>query len=701
MKNKTLIFFCKLTVLLFGIFVFSYGQQKKEAVPNKGITDETLLNANNDSRSWLTHGLNYNENRFSQLTKINAKNVKDLKLAWSFDIAEMKGVEATPIIANGVMYVTGPWSKVFALNAVTGKKIWQFDPEVPPATLQNACCDAVNRGVAIYENKIYFGSLDGRLIALNAQTGKKVWEVNTVDKEKPYTITGAPRIIKGKVIIGNGGADLGVRGYLTAYDANTGKQAWRFYSVPGNPELGFENKAMEMAAKTWTGEWWKAGGGGTMWDAMAFDPNLNLMYVGTGNGSPWNQHFRSPNGGDNLFLSSIVALNPDNGEYVWHYQTTPGENWDYTATQHLILADLKIEGENRKVIMQAPKNGFFYVIDRTNGKFISGEAFSQMNWATGIDYKTGRPNQTPESRYADQPYEAVPGPFGAHNWQSMAYNINTGLVYIPAQQKPITLMSDDKYEYNKVTESMAMATGTGWNTGTVFPGGNKYPTFGKLLAWNPITQKPAWEVQHIAPWNGGVLTTAGNLVFQGTADGRFVAYNAENGTKLWETPTGTGVVAAPVTYEINGQQYVSIAAGWGGAIGSTNRYSASQITGKVYTFKIGGKSKMPEFPKRKQVLVEGVTHNVSPEGIQQGFKLYMNNCFVCHGMAAAESGGSIPNLGYSHKDVIQNLNVYVLEGASQKQGMPNFKGKLKEDEVEKIKAFIQNMADDVRKSSKK
>jgi quinohemoprotein ethanol dehydrogenase len=696
MKTKLLF----LLISLLGLF--SCNENKPNANTNSNSYDTVLKNANNDSRSWLTHGLNYNENRFSQLNQINASNVKDLALAWSFDLAEMKGVEATPIIANGVMYVTGPWSKLYALDAATGTKKWEYDPQVPPETLEKACCDAVNRGVAIYENKIFWGTLDGRLMAVNAQTGEKIWEVMTVDKSKPYTVTGAPRVIKGKVLIGNGGAEYGVRGYLTAYDAQTGKQAWRFYSVPGDPSLGFENKAMEMAAKTWTGEWWKSGGGGTMWDAMAYDPELNLMYVGTGNGSPWNQHFRSPNGGDNLFLSCIVALNPDNGEYVWHYQTTPGDNWDYTATQQLILADLTIAGTPRKVIMQAPKNGFFYVIDRTDGKFISGEPFVKMNWATGIDYKTGRPIQTPESRYADKPYEAVPGPFGAHNWQSMAYNLNTGLVYIPAQTKPITMMTDDKYQYNKVTESAAMATGTGWNTGTVFTGGkDKYPTFGKLLAWNPITQKAAWEVPYIAPWNGGVLTTSGNLVFQGTSDGRFVAYNAETGAKLWEIPTGTGVIAAPVSYEVNGTQYISVAAGWGGAVGSTNRWSSSQITGKVYTFKIGGKEKMPDFPKRpEQVLVSGVTTKVDAAGIQQGMKLFMNNCFVCHSMPAVEKGGAFPNLGYSHKDVIQNLEVYVLEGAALKQGMPNFKGRLVQDDVEKIKAFIQSMADQVAKSKK-
>lgn len=693
MKRKSLLMLIAFLAILGAGYWYLQKNTSKHVVD-----DEALINASKDGSSWITYGLNYSENRFSPLKQIDTGNVKDIGLAWMFDFAEMKGIEATPLVSNGIMYVTGPWSKVYALNALNGEKIWEYDPQVPKEYLERTCCDAVNRGVALYKGKVFVASLDGRLIALDANTGSKVWETLTVDQSKPYTITGAPRVIKGNVIIGNGGAEFGVRGYLSAYDSETGKMIWRFYSVPGDPSQPFESKALEAAAKTWTGEWWKSGGGGTMWDAMAYDPELNLMYVGTGNGSPWNQHHRSPGGGDNLYLSCIVALNPDNGEYVWHYQTTPGDNWDYTATQHLILADLTIGNVQRKVIMQAPKNGFFYVIDRTNGKFISAEPFVKINWATNVDYKTGRPVQIPESRYDSTPYEAVPGPFGAHNWQPMAYNLQTGLVYIPAQTKPIFLSNDEHYKYNKITESLSMANGTGWNTGALVGGGeSKYPTFGRLLAWNPVTQKPAWQVEYIAPFNGGVLTTAGNLVFQGTADGRFVAYNATNGNKLWETPTGTGIIAAPITYEIDGIQYISIAAGWGGAIGSTNRYSSSQITGKLYTFKLGGKAAMPAFPPRAaQVLLEGVAHREDAASITKGMKLYINNCLVCHGMPAVDKGGAFPNLGYSHPNVIQNLNVYLLEGALLKQGMPNFKRRLSEDDVENIKAFIQNMATKVK-----
>ncbi len=692
----------KYQVILHAILLISLpskGQQKKVANSAQQVTDETLKGAVNNSRNWLTYGLNYSENRFSQLQQITDKNAQNLGLAWTYELGADRGVEATPLVANGVMYVTGPWSMVYALSALTGKELWKYDPEVPKSYGEKACCDVVNRGVALYKGKVFVASLDGRLIALNATTGKKMWETLTVDSSKPYTITGAPRVIKGNVIIGNGGAEYGVRGYLTAYNAETGKQVWRFYSVPGNPELSFESKALEIASKTWTGKYWEAGGGGTMWDAMAYDPDLNLMYVGTGNGSPWNRRYRSPSGGDNLYLSSIVALNPDNGEYVWHYQTTPGDNWDFTATQHLILADLDIKGAKRKVIMQAPKNGFFYVIDRTTGEFISGESFVKINWAKGIDYKTGRPIENPAASYNNDPYEAVPGPNGAHNWHPMAFNPQTGLVYIPAQNSSMFLVSDPDYKYNDPSKTLAFAAGNGWNTGDNLAGGKKeYPNFGRLLAWNPVTQKEAWTVEHLAPTNGGVLTTAGNLVFQGTADGRFVAYNAQTGQKLWESPTGTGVIAAPMTYELNGNQYVSIAAGWGGVSGLSNTYSATQTTGKVYTFKLNGKAKLPDFPKpAPRTLVSGVSYKINNAAdVQYGVKLFLNYCVVCHGMPASNTGGRIPNLGYSHKDVIQNLNSYVLEGALAKRGMPNFKSRLSEADVEKIKAFIQVSADQAK-----
>ena len=659
------------------------------------IDDEALNNATNDSKNWLTHGLNYSENRFSQLNQITAENVKELGLKWSFDLGSKRGVEATPIVVDGIMYVSGPWSIVHALDVRTGKEIWTFDPEVPRETGKKACCDVVNRGVALYKGKVFVASLDGRMIALNAATGEKVWEKVTLDQSKNYTITGAPRVFKGNVIIGNGGAEYGVRGYITAYDAETGEQKWRWYSVPGDPGKPFEQPELEMAAGTWdpAGKYWEVGGGGTMWDAMVYDPELDLMYVGVGNGSPWNRRLRSPGGGDNLFLSSIVALDPDDGSYKWHYQEVPGDHWDYTATQPLILADLEIDGTPRKVIMHAPKSGFFYVIDRTNGEFISAQNFVEVNWATGYD-DNGKPLEISEALYKSGAYEAIPGPYGAHNWHPMSYNPNTGLVYLPAQGVPIVIEDDKNWTHNTM-ETGGPHAGLGWNTGVLASAvPPKSAPFGHLLAWDPVKQAPAWKVELVGPWNGGTLTTSGNLVFQGTADGRFVAYNASNGEKLWEVNTGTGVVAGPATYEVDGVQYVTIAAGWGGVYGLAAHHSPTESPGKVYTFAIGGTKPMPEYAETPpKPLVQGVPYD--PSHIGMGAKLFISNCVFCHGVPAVANGGNIPNLGYSSKEIIENLESYVLTDALKELGMPNFTGILTEEDVTKIQAFIQGTADAV------
>ena len=359
------------------------------------VDGKRLANADSEPENWLSHGRTWSEQRFSPLQQINDENVGQLGLAWYFDLDTSRGQQASPIIVDGVMYSTSAWSKVQVLDAASGEFKWQYDPEVPKIWDVKTCCGVQNRGVAVWKGRVYFGTLDGRLIALNAETGEMVWQVQTTDPSGYHSITGAPRIVNDKVIIGNGGAEYGVRGYVTAYDTETGEQAWRFYLVPGNPADGFENTAMEKAAETWTGEWWKNGGGGTAWDSFAYDEEFDLLYIGTGNGSPWPRYLRSPDGGDNLYLSSIVAVRPDTGEYVWHYQTTPGDTWDYTAVQHMILAELEIDGRERKVIMQAPKNGFMYVLDRETGELLSAENYVPVNWATHIDMETGRPVETP------------------------------------------------------------------------------------------------------------------------------------------------------------------------------------------------------------------------------------------------------------------------------------------------------------------
>lgn len=646
---------------------------------------------------WPTTGVDYAETRYSRLDQINAANVKDLGLAWSYNLESTRGVEATPVVVDGIMYVSASWSVVHAIDTRTGQRIWTYDPQIDRSTGFKGCCDVVNRGVALWKGKVYVGAWDGRLIALDAATGKEVWHQNTFEGQKgSLTITGAPRVFKGKVIIGNGGAEYGVRGYITAYDAETGEQKWRWFSVPGDPSKPFEDESMKRAARTWdpSGKWWEAGGGGTMWDSMTFDAELNTMYVGTGNGSPWSHKVRSPKGGDNLYLASIVALDPDTGKYKWHYQETPGDNWDYTSTQPMILADIKIAGKPRKVILHAPKNGFFFVLDRTNGKFISARNFVPVNWASGYD-KHGKPIGIAAARDGSKPQDAVPGPYGAHNWHPMSFNPQTGLVYLPAQNVPVNLMDDKKWEFNQAGPGKPQS-GTGWNTAKFFNAEPpKSKPFGRLLAWDPVAQKAAWSVEHVSPWNGGTLTTAGNVVFQGTADGRFVAYHAATGEKLWEAPTGTGVVAAPSTYLVDGKQYVSVAVGWGGVYGLAARATERQGPGTVYTFVVGGKAKMPEFvAQRTGQLLQGVKYD--PAKVEAGTMLYVANCVFCHGVPGVDRGGNIPNLGYMDESYIENLPSFVFKGPAMARGMPDFTGKLSGDDVESIKAFIQGTADAIR-----
>jgi len=689
--------------LIMLVLTFSLIQCNKKAEPGSEehikrataiVDDAYLLNADNTPENWVTYGKNYAEDRFSSLTEINKENIGKLGLAWALNLETTRGIEATPLVVDGIMFLTGPWSKVFAVNARSGKLIWTFDPEVPRKYGEKVCCDVVNRGLALYKGRVFVGTLDGRLISLDASNGKQVWQVFTVDTTKFYSITGAPRIVKGKVIIGNGGAEFGVRGYITAYDAMTGEQQWRFYTVPGDPSKPFESTAMEMAAKTWGGEWWKYGGGGTAWDAMAFDPELNLFYVGTGNGSPWDWFHRSNGKGDNLFLSSIVALNPDNGEYVWHYQTTPGDDWDYTATQHLILTNMEIEGQQRKVIMQAPKNGFFYVLDRTNGKLISAEPYTYMNWATGVDKATGKPIERDSSRYKNENRVISPGPAGGHNWQPMAYNPSTRLVYLPAHINSFAYGNDTNWKFNE----------KGWNISRTKPDLPTKPDLtapenmdqGQLLAWDPQTQKEVWSVNYPATyWNGGVMTSAGGLVFQGTGDGRFVAYDATDGKKLWEANIGSGIIAPPMTYMIDGKQYVSIAVGWGGNPGNRVRFTKDIYPGTIYTFALDANQKYPEFnmPKPRELIQLPVT--ASKTEISKGKALYDLNCRTCHGRMG-DNGGSIPNLTFSSEGTFGIMEDIVLKGMYLTKGMPNFSGRITHLELKKIKNYILHSASELQ-----
>jgi quinohemoprotein ethanol dehydrogenase len=663
---------------------------------NISRVDSDFIKANSKtSRDWPAVGLDYAETRFSKLDQINASNVNELGLVWSYNLESSRGVEATPVVVDGIMYQSAPWSVVHAIDARTGQKIWSFDPGVDRSKGYRGCCDVVSRGLALYKGKVFVAAYDGRLIALDAATGAKVWEKDTLtDHEHSYTITGAPRVFNGKVVIGQSGAEYGARGYITAYDSETGHQLWRWFTVPGDPSKPFEDASMEAAAKTWdpAGKYWVNGGGGTPWDTITFDPDLNMVYVGTGNGGPWNRKLRSPSGGDNLYLASIVALNADTGQYIWHYQETPGDNWDYTSTQPMILADIKIDGVPRKVILHAPKNGFFFVIDRTNGKFISAKNFVDVNWATGYDAK-GRPVELSAARDEDR-YEAIPGPDGAHNWQPMSFNPLTGFVYLPAQHIPVNLTPEKSFVQNAAAPGKFGAM-LGGNIGFAFNAPKSAP-FGRLLAWDPVQQKEVWRVEHVSPWNGGTLTTAGNLVFQGTADGRFVAYDAAKGTRLWEMPTGTGAMAAAATYMVDNRQYISIAVGWGGAYGITTRATEYQNPGTIYTYGLGGTAKLPEFARyQTEGLLRGVKYD--PKDVKEGGEIYTAAaCGGCHGMPGVNRGGNICNLGYVGADKIINLGSIVFNGPFRDQGMPDFSGKLREGDIAKLQAFIQGTVDAIR-----
>ena len=565
------------------------------AQQSRPVDDNALKNAAMNGEDWLTHGHDYSEERYSLLKQIDASNVGRLGLAWYYDTGSDRGtVETTPIISNGVMYATLPWSVVVALDARTGKEKWRWDPQIvhmnfPPGSVGNpnkvrtgpsVCCGPANRGVALYNGKVYVGTLDSRLVALDQETGKVVWDVQTVDKNADYSITGAPRIAAGKVIIGNAGGEYGVRGFVTAYDAETGKQVWRFYTVPGDPSKPFENKAMAAAAKTWAGEWWKLGGGGNVWDGIAYDPELNMVYIGVGQGGPWVQGFRDPMTKDNLYLCSIVALKADTGQYVWHFQTTPADEWDYDATQGMTLADLKINGKVRKVIMQAPKNGYFYVLDRKTGKFISGAPYVKVTWSTGLDPKTGRPHEAPGMRYEEKPAEVEPGPAGGHAWPAMSFNPNTGLVYIPALDSSFRYIAEKEFK-----PEMGV-----YNWGIIFrppappaPGQPAPPpplNHGFLTAWDPVTEKEVWRADLMN--GGGTLTTAGNLVFAGSNDGELVALSADKGEKLWSQKLMAGF-ANPATYMVDGKQYVAVLSGRGGKA-------------RIYAFALDGNVPIPPRP---------------------------------------------------------------------------------------------------------
>jgi len=660
----------------------------------RNLVDEArLVNAEKDTADWLSYGRTYNEQRFSPLKKIDDRNVQQLHLSWYHDLDTDRGQEATPLVVNNVLYFTTAWSKVYALNAANGALLWSYDPQVPPQWSVNACCDVVNRGVAAWKGKIYFGTLDGRLIALDAGTGKPVWETLTIDRKWRYTITGAPRVVKGNILVGNAGGEMGVRGYVSAYNAETGKLVWRFYTVPGDPSKGFESPVMEKAAKTWTGEWWKTGGGGAVWDAIAYDPQLDLVYIGVGNGAPWTEKYRSPRGGDNLLTCSIVALRAETGQYVWHYQEDPGDEWDYDSAEQIVLADLTISGRSRQVLLHAPKNGFFYVLDRATGELLSAKPYTYVNWASEIDLKTGRPVENPQARYAaSKPSQVVPGPGGAHNWQPMSFSPLTGLVYVPIQDAGFLYKLDPKYKWNELAPNFGIdLVAAGLPQDPAVKKAILNSVAGRLVAWDPVQQKEAWSVKRPVPWNGGTLVTAGNLVFEGTADGQFEAYRADTGEKLWSSMAGTSVMAGPVTYTVNDEQFVAVLAGRGGvlplAAGEISKPRNVPNVGRMLAFRLGGNASLPLIPEHQQPALAPPGSTASKATIEKGKDLYQRFCSICHGDVAF-SGGVLPDLRYSSTLKSEQWSQIVLGGMLQANGMVSFSDELSRQDAEAIRAYV-------------
>ena len=607
----------------------------------KKIDDAALRNSGKTGEEWLVNGLNYGETRYSPLKQIDTTNVSRLGLAWSYEVGAGGGTqESTPLVSNGVMYSVTNWSIVFAVDARTGKEKWRWDPEVNHTTVApKICCGVVNRGLGLYEGKVFVPVTDGRLVALDIETGKPVWETRVTYTQDNYTLTMAPRVVRGRVLIGVSGAEYPVRGFIAAYDANTGKEAWTFYTVPGDFSKPPENETMRRAMATWDTKATKTGAGGTVWDAISYDPEADLVYFGTGNAGPWPSDLRNARGKDNLYVCSIIALKADTGEYKWHFQLVPSDSWDYDAVQQLILADVTIKGQPRKVIMQASKNGFFYVLDRMTGKFISGQPYVKVSWAKGLDEATGRPIVNADAWYDKTSSATVqPGPNGGHNWAPMSFNPATGLVYIPATSgTTFNYATDPNFELKPGELNLGIVFGNpnagrggrGAGNGGQAPTGGEVataaaqaaaapprppapratpkdqppvigpdgPQGGILTAWDPATQKPKWTVPGGGSTGGGTLTTAGNLVFQSLSNGLLRVYSADKGEKLAEIQTNLRTaMGPPMTFLLDGKQYVTLQGGQGAAGTGFGGGSASPITPKLLTFVLDGKAPLPEPP---------------------------------------------------------------------------------------------------------
>jgi alcohol dehydrogenase (cytochrome c)/quinohemoprotein ethanol dehydrogenase len=657
------------------------------------VNFKRLTHAQQEPGQWLSVGRTYDEQRYSPLSAINTTNVATLGLAWYADLDSNRGQEATPLFIDGVLYLSTAWSRVKAYDAASGKLLWAYDPKVPGQFAGRGCCDVVNRGVAAWNGKIYVASYDGRLIALSARTGTLVWEVLTVDHDKPVTSTGAPRVIDGKVVIGNAGGELGVRGYISAYDADSGKLLWRFHTVPANPADGPQSPIMQRAADTWNGNWWQVGGGAAVWDGIAYDPDLDLVYFGTGNGTPWNRLYRGTGGGDNLFVASIIALHARNGSYAWHYQETPGEEWDYDATSPLMLATVRIAGKAQRVLLQAAKNGFFYVLDAATGKVISAHNYVPTTWASGVDLATGRPLINPEARYDDSGAAAIvqPGAQGAHSWHPFSYNPQTGLVYFAGLETSSAMKSAASYTANLM----------GSNTGLQSP---LPPTIyadlkstaprqarARLIAWDPVAGVEAWHSEVLGTIGSGTLTTAGGLVFQGTHTGRMVAYAARDGRQLWNLDAQTGVVSAPSTFELGGEQYIAQTVGYGLVPYGQSNHS------RLLVLKLGGTASLPPLPPPPPPpVLDPPPATASGQTVEAGKAEFQGHCAMCHDTSYANRN-VFPDLRYSPMiRTAEGFRTVVLEGVLQERGMASFKGVVSPDAAEQIRAYLIARANEAK-----
>jgi quinohemoprotein ethanol dehydrogenase len=641
------------------------------------IVDTHAIADESQGRNWLSVGRSYSENRYSPLDQINDQNIKRLGLAWYLDLPTQGPLQATPLAVDGVLYFSAMLGKVYAVDGRNGGVLWQFDPDLAHHAMnERSVIWNVNRGVAFWKDKVYVGTTDGRLVALDAKSGRVIWSTQTFDEEdRSKTISGAPRVFNGKVIIGNGG-ESGTRGYVTTYDAETGHKIWRFYTVPGDPSKGFENSAMAMAAGTWHGEWWKGGGNGTVWDSITYDPDFNRVYIATANGTPINANERGSGGGDNLFVASIVALDGNSGEYVWHYQLNPGETWDYDAVAQMVLADVSIAGKPRKILIQAPKNGFFYVIDRANGQLISAEKLGKVTWAERIDLKSGRPIEASGIRDLNKPFMIWPSAFGLHNWQAMSFDPKTGLVYIPKMNLGMS-MGPQNMQFKPVDA----------DDGT-----------GSLLAWDPISRQKRWEVELGSSfWNGGVLSSAGNVVFQGTGDGHFSAYSAATGRTLWQFNAGLGIEAAPITYLVNGVQYVSILVAYGGAISLAQFHDYGWRYGeqprRLLTFALDKNAVLPlGAPPRFTVkAIDDPALVIDQNLAEKGVKAYQR-CARCHGIQLQSRSSFARDLRESElASTWEGFKLVVLGGAMSALGMPIFDD-LSDEDLRAIFMYIRQGA---------